>query len=377
MPVAVPKSRTMGGPASRRRTTKRARRLPLAGLFPRSVMHFPLLQEVHPLPPYFRAHEGKPGHATARSKGSGLRVDARWLPPTTQLLLPLSTMRSNAACLIVVGLVGLANIGCTILVSNATSGLTDDVSTALVDQSDPILVRDGAPAYLILIEGLIAGSPENQDLLLAAARLYSSYASAFVDDRARSSALNAKARDYGERVLCLNARVLCEAIVGPFDVFEAQLQRTDKSDLPALYGFGSAWAGYIQANAADWNAVAELPKVQALMERVIALDSSYADGGAQLYLGVLYTLRPAHLGGLPEIGKAHFERAIAISNHRNLMAKVFFARNYARLVFDRDLHDRLLMEVVEADPVAPGFTLSNTLAQDMAQELLTDADDYF
>ena len=320
---------------------------------------------------------GRIGMTSACSKRSDLPGDPRRFPLPIQLLLPSGAMRSTVAYLICACLAALPNFGCTVLVSSATSGLADDVSAALVDQSDPLLVRDGAPAYLILIDGLIAGDPDNEDLLLAAARLYSSYASAFVADSARSSALNAKARDYGERVLCLNDAALCEAIVGPFDVFEAQILRTDASDLPALYGFGSAWAGYIQANSADWNAVADLPKVQALMERVVALDPSYAEGSAQLYLGVLYTLRPAHLGGLPEIGRAHFERSIEISNGQNLMAKVMFAQSYARLVFDRDLHDRLLLEVTEAEPAAPGFTLSNTLAQEIAQELLAGADDYF
>jgi hypothetical protein len=286
-------------------------------------------------------------------------------------------MRLDAVRLICILILFLPNLGCTILVSNVTSGLADDLSAALVDQPDPLLVRDGAPAYLILIDGLIAGNPKNQDLLLAAAQLYSAYASAFVDDPARNAALNAQARAYSERVLCMNDEALCDSIVGPFDIFEAQLQKTDKDDLPALYGFGSAWAGWIQANSGDWNAVAELPKVQALMERIIALDESYSDGGAHLYLGVLYTLRPAHLGGLPEIGRTHFERAIEISQGKNLMAKVYFAQSYARLVFDRDLHDQLLTEVIEVDPVAPGYTLSNTLAQERAQELLLDADDYF
>ncbi len=286
-------------------------------------------------------------------------------------------MRIGVASLACIIFLALPNFGCTVLVSNATSGLADDVSSALVDQPDPLLVRDGAPAYLILIDGLIAGSPDNEELLLAAARLYSSYASAFVDDPIRSSALNTKARDYGERALCIKDEALCAAIVGPFDVFEKQLQLTGSGDLPALYGFGTAWAGWIQANSGDWNAVADLPKVQALMERIIKLDDGYDQGGAHLYLAVLYTLRPAQMGGLPDIGRAHFEKAIELSNGRNLMAKVYFAQNYARLVFDRELHDRLLLEVVEAEPVAPGYTLSNTLAQERAQYLLVDADEYF
>ena len=75
-------------------------------------------------------------------------------------------MRLDAVRLICILILFLPNLGCTILVSNVTSGLADDLSAALVDQPDPLLVRDGAPAYLILIDGLIAGNPKNQDLLL-------------------------------------------------------------------------------------------------------------------------------------------------------------------------------------------------------------------
>ena len=52
-------------------------------------------------------------------------------------------------------------------------------------------------------------------------------------------------------------------------------------------------------------------------------------------------------------------------------------RGYARLLYERDLHDRLLNEVLEADPVVPGYTLTNTLAQRDAEVLLQSADAYF
>jgi hypothetical protein len=53
------------------------------------------------------------------------------------------------------------------------------------------------------------------------------------------------------------------------------------------------------------------------------------------------------------------------------------AEFYARLVFDRELHDRLLGEVLAADPKAPGYTLMNTLAQQRANQLLASGKDYF
>jgi hypothetical protein len=281
----------------------------------------------------------------------------------------------DVALLVLVGLVPW--LGCQILATSATTRLAENVSAAVLDQEDVELVRDGAPAYLIAIDGLIEGDPLNQTLLLAGARLYSVYASAFVSEPERAERLTAHARDYGHRALCLRNEALCAAVAGLFDDFERELSKTELADLPALYGFGSAWASWVQANSSDWNAIADLPKVQALMERVVALDESHEMGAAHLYLGVLYTLRPASLGGRPELGRHHFERAIELSQRRNLMAQVLFARQYARLVFDRPLHDRLLQEVVEADPKARGFTLSNTLAQEQARELLADSDDYF
>jgi len=57
------------------------------------------------------------------------------------------------------------------------------------------------------------------------------------------------------------------------------------------------------------------------------------------------------------------------------MAKVEYARRYARLVFNQELHQRLLEEVLESDPRQPGLTLSNVLAQQQAVMLLQD--EYF
>jgi hypothetical protein len=263
------------------------------------------------------------------------------------------------------------------LASAATTRLAENVSAAVLDQEDPELVRDGAPAYLIAIDGLIEGDSESEILLLTGARLYAAYASAFVEDPERAVRLTARAKGYGYQAICIRRSPLCAATKGDFDGFVAELATTEESDLPSLYGWGSAWASWIQADSGDWNAIADLPKVQALMERIVELDSSYEDGGAHLYLGVLYTLRPASMGGQPELGRSHFELAVELSSGKNLMAKTLFASQYAKLVFDKELHDQLLTEVVEADANQRGYTLSNTMAKQMAVELLADSDEYF
>ncbi len=281
-------------------------------------------------------------------------------------------MRSTAA---VVALSGLC--GCGTLVSSATSRLAGDLSTALLNQADVQTARDGLPAFLLLIDGLIESQPESSDLLLAGARLYGAYASAFAADEARAQRLSERARGYGLRALCAEARALCERVAQPYEAFAEELAQTNRGDVDALYGFGAAWAVWVQARAGDWSAVAELPKIQALMERVVELDEGHDRGAAHAYLGVLTTQLPATLGGQPERGRQHFERAVALSEGRNLMIKVLYARSYARLVFDRPLHDRLLGEVLAADPEMAGLVLTNTLARQEASELLAGADDYF
>jgi hypothetical protein len=267
--------------------------------------------------------------------------------------------------------------GCASLMSSATERLATNLGTAIENHNDVETVRAGAPAYLLMIDGLIAGDPNNAELLLSGAKLYATYASAFVDDVERARRLSETARTYGVQALCLHSDDLCKAVEQPYDAFLPVLARTESDDLDYLYGFGTAFAAWIQANTHDWDAVAELPKLEALLRRVVELDDGYDRGGAHLYLGIMATLLPPDLGGKPEVGRDHFERAVELSEGKNYMAKVLFAKHYARLVFDQRLHDKLLQQVLDADPAMPDFTLSNSLAQEQARELLDGSAEYF
>ena len=293
----------------------------------------------------------------------------------THSLSPADRPRRLLGATLVAIALGLG--GCASLVASTTAPLAVNLSRAILDQTDPETVQDGAPAYLLLIDSLIAQNPKDTDLLIAGARLYGAYASVFVTDPARARRLTERARDYGDRALCRQRRALCGVGEGSHDDYLQRLAEVRPADVAALYAQAGAWAGWIEARGDDWNAIADLPKVEAAMRRVVELDEAHADGAPYIYLGVLMTLRPPALGGRPEEGRRYFERAIALSQGRDLMAKVQFARRYARLTFDRELHDRLLHEVLAADARAPGLTLINTLAQRQARELLAGADAYF
>ena len=232
--------------------------------------------------------------------------------------------------------------------------LDDSLGRAVMQNNDLATVEAGLPSYLLMVDGLIVNWPERSGLLMTGADLYGAYAGVFVDDEARAARLNEKV-----------------------PAFEALLDEAGQDDVPVLFSLGGAWAGYIQTHTEDWNAVAELSRVRLLMERVVALDEDYRYGQAHMYLGVLNSILPASLGGRPEQARDHFERAVALSDGRNLLARVLFAEHYARLVFDRELHDAQLREVLEAEPDVPDLTLQNTYARQQARQLLDSADDYF
>jgi hypothetical protein len=274
-------------------------------------------------------------------------------------------------------LVSISLTGCASMVNSATGHLATSLSTAMLDQNDPETVAAGTPAYLLLIDGFIRDNPNSEEMLLSGARLYDTYAGVFVKNTDRAQRLTGKSREYADRALCQRHAELCGLADRPYDNYRAALSSLNKDDVPVLYTSASAWAGWIQVRSDDWNAIADLAKVRISMERVIELDETYDHGRAHLYLGILSTLLPPALGGKPEEGRLHFERAIALSQGRDLIDQVEYARRYARLVFDRPLHDRLLNEVLQAPAAEPGLTLSNTLAQRDARELLKSADSYF
>lgn len=255
--------------------------------------------------------------------------------------------------------------------------LGDNLPYGVLDNDDLELVGDGLPTYLLMIDGLIVNWPEKESLLQSGASMYSAYAGIYVEDKTRAQRLTNKAMGYAVRAACARDKDWCEVRKVPIEQFDALLEDANKKDVPMMYTLGSTWVGYIQQNSNDWNAVAELGRVNALMSRVVELDEGYDFGQAHMYLGALNSILPASLGGNPDLAKEHFDKAVELSSGRNLLAKTLCAERYARLVFDQALHDQLLKEVLEADVEEHGLTLQNRYAQKQAQALLDGSAEYF
>ncbi len=255
--------------------------------------------------------------------------------------------------------------------------MAENLAKSIANSDDPQTVKDGAPAYLIMIDSFIEGDPENPATQRAAADLNTAYAAMFVDEPERQQKMTEKSLRLAGTALCLEFKSLCQLRKLKFDEFEQKLQSLNKKQIAGLYTLGVSWSAWLQFHSSDWNAVAELPKVTALMNAIARIDESYDTGSVHYYLALLNTILPPALGGKTELAKAHFNKAIELSDGKNLMVKVSFAEKYARLIFDKELHDKLLQEVLETSPYLEGFVLANHMAQTRAKELLAGSADYF
>ena len=274
-------------------------------------------------------------------------------------------------CILPLGLFFLGQ-GCAV-----KSNMMTSLSKSILNNNDLDMVASGAPAYLIMVDSLIDQDPDSADMLSSGAQLYTAYSDVFVTDNVRKKKLADKAMDYAQQSICSARSDACHLKDQPFGEFSAVVDDMDEDNLPYLFTLGNAWASWIMAHKDDFNALADISRIEAIMNRVIELDDTYKDGAAYMYLGTLSTFLPPALGGKPEQGKHYFEKAVSICQSKNLMAKVVYAKLYAKMMFDRPLFDQLLKEVLETDPNIDGYTLINTYAQQQAKQLLDEADDYF
>jgi len=285
--------------------------------------------------------------------------------------------RHGAGLAALAGLLLSLTAGCARLAQSAAGDFADRLSQAILNQDDPELVQEGLPAYLLALDALAAAPDAGPAVLGAAAQLYAAYAVVFVSDPVRAARLAGQARSYGERALCAADRDSCGISALDFAAFEARLAGIGAPAADGLLSYCVSTLAYIRTHADDFAALADLPRVEAALRRLLVIGGAQDAARVNTYLGVLTTLRPPALGGQPEQGRAYFERALELTGGRDLTVLVEYAQGYARAVQDRALFEQLLNRALAADPRQPGYTLFNTLAQRQATGLLAAANEYF
>jgi hypothetical protein len=283
--------------------------------------------------------------------------------------------------------------GCSlnqIVIDKAGNALAASGTTFAADD-DPELIRAAAPFSLKLMESLLAESPNHRGLLSAAARGFTQYSYAFVqldaeelDDRdlaganavrMRAKRLYVRARDYGLRGLEINH----SGFTGKLRTdAKAAVRLTGKSDVPLLYWTAASWAALISLSKDTPELIADLPAVEAMIDRALELDESFDQGAIHSFLIAYEMVRQGAKGDPESRARAHFMRAVELSGGFQAAPYVALAESVSVARQDRREFERLLGQAMAIDPEKrPEWRLANVVMQRRANRLLAHAGQMF
>lgn len=275
----------------------------------------------------------------------------------------------------------LFSAGCVqTLAIRTVGGIIDEYGFAtLNEERDLALAEQSLASNLKLLEIFLRGDPDNDNISLLLSMGYTSYALGFVedDDSDRARMFYLRGKQYGLDVLRKNSR-FAKAVEGDMESFHNALNSLSRDDIPAVFWTTMGWGSYINLSLDDPDALADLPKVEAMMTFVRKQQPDFYYGGASLFLGTLLGSRSPILGGNPDTAKSLFEESLKINKGTFLLTHVFYARSYAVQTQNRELFTELLTTVDSTSlDVLPEARLPNAIAKKKAAILRSKIDELF
>jgi predicted anti-sigma-YlaC factor YlaD len=300
-------------------------------------------------------------------------------------------IQKSISCLLL-ALMALAS-GCSmkrIAVNKLGDALASGGSTFASDD-DPELIKAAVPFSLKLMESLLNESPDHRGLLQATSSGFTQYGYAFVQQdadeiestdfaraeqlRARAKRLYLRARNYGLRGLEVAHRGFARQLAANPREAVATLTRRD---VPQTYWTAAAWGAAIALGKDDPAIIAEIPQMEALMDRALALDESFSEGAIHGFLISYEPARQGVTGDAAERSRKHFDRAVQLS--KGIQAGPFVAFAEAVCVEKQDAaqFEQLLQRALAINPDEhPDTRLVNLIMQRRARWLLSRRDDLF
>jgi hypothetical protein len=288
-------------------------------------------------------------------------------------------------------------IGCSMtkMTANQTASIMVKSMPAYDRETNLEFAEQSMAGNLKMVEGLLEVTPDNRELLELASSSYARYAFGFVEDKIdiadsrydleereklvdQAVDFYERARNYGVRLIAQSRKDFAAILEQNPEALSLELERLGEKDVPGLFWTAYAWGSLINLKQDEPRHLANLPKVDLMMRRVLELDENFFFAGPHFFYGVYYGGRPETLGGDPEKAKQHFQRAIRLTDGKYLMTKFLLAKYYAVPVQDRVLFEQTLTEVTMTPrEMFPEQGLANELAKRNAYLWLDRANKLF
>jgi predicted anti-sigma-YlaC factor YlaD len=287
----------------------------------------------------------------------------------------------------------LGATGCSIkkMAVNKVGDALASGGTTFSSDEDPELVKAAVPFSLKLMESLLAESPKHPGLLLALAGGFTQYGYAFVQQdademedkdaaaaeamRQRARRLYLRARNYGLRGLALgHPNFEKELRLNP----KSAARAAKRSDVALLYWTAASWGAAISLSKDDPQLIAEVPQVEALIDRALELDEAWNEGALHGFLVSYEMARQGGTGDAAERSRQHFARALELGGGHQAGPLVSFAEAVCVQKQDVKQFESVLNQALAINADAhPDYRLVNLVMQRRARWLLSKKEDLF
>jgi predicted anti-sigma-YlaC factor YlaD len=149
-------------------------------------------------------------------------------------------------------------------------------------------------------------------------------------------------------------------------------------DVPLLYWTALSWAGAVSLSKDNPDLIGEMPVIEAMMDRALALDEAFGDGAIHTYLITYEMSRPGGMGDPAARSRQHFERALELSKGLQAGPMISFAEAVCVQKQDLKQFETLLQQALALNPeVKPEWRLVNLVMQRRAKWLQSRTDQLF
>lgn len=310
-----------------------------------------------------------------------------------------------------------SSMGCISKISRnialkSTAGVLYSASPSMQMESDYELARLAIPASLKTVETFYIAGPKEEPtakLVRVLTEGYCQYGTAFVEDDWEAAKFkkdleqveihNTRSNHVFTR--CFNYAMMTlgpawkKSIFGTPEEITKLLKETPRSKRFALLFAATSLGSLINHNLTRIEMIAHLPTVQQMLERVIEMDQkglpvdpegTYYAGKVNLShaalphiaLGMILSARAASMGGDAAKARASFEKALAITENKFLLARTLMAYRIGLMTNDRKFfHEQLKIVLETAPSVWPEQRLANEVAHRKARRYLSQEKEIF
>lgn len=259
----------------------------------------------------------------------------------------------------------LASCSVNKIAVNKTAEIIDNGIEVILKEKNINYIKESLASNLQLMEILYQNNP-NPELAKNMAMGFCGYAFAFLEDnREYANSFYRKGINYTESYIKEN------------NLLEKKPEKFTDRDTAIMFWNTFCKSAMIDFNRDDVEILAMLNEAEVQTDILLKINPEYFYSAPETFKASIYAVKPQIAGGSTEKAKEYYEKAIKGNGKYLLLNKFMYAKNYAVLVQDEKLFDKLTDEIINTTDYPEDTNFFNQIAKIKTEKLKGEKNELF